>query len=284
MYLHYRHQFNLFNPMGYNKIIPIKDGNLCISVRNPRLIVISPPKPEYEVRDSESRLIGLNCCGDFTIQEGEILTLGKQKYKIQEITRESSQASDGAGYYLHVHKKLSKTSNFLLPLLGSNRNAYRWTQNFANSYIGLENDGDYGDSLYLLYRYDGTKLFAEFEADIKEHPWYEQTIDTDPYHVLFKFNFPEEVKEEVNLIINGKYSKISEQLKTRILDFHLSGKDRPLGQILYKSPQRKKALEEELGGKIPEDLDLLDAFKSEDEVFMSKYIISDGRTSTSDII
>lgn len=268
--------------MSKSSIFKLTNGtNMCIFVQNPRLLVINPVGKQYEViKDGE--LVEIDYCGEFNIKKGKIITIDKQKYKIQRIKKESSQGVAGEGYYLYIHNKLSKTSNFIFPYLGKNRDYFKWNENFVNSFIGTEEHGDYGTSIYLLYRYDGSINFFAFEKVITEHPWYKETVDTDKYHVLFRFDIPDDFLVDIEKIINGKYSRISEKGKEQILRFHNTTKDKPLGDILYRAESRKKQLEEDLSEphngsiiKISESADLLDPFDIEEEIFMNYYIIED---------
>ena len=269
--------------MTKNSIFKLNNGtSVCIFVQSPRLLVINPVAQQYEVLDKEGRLVGIDYCGEYSIKRGKIITIDKQKYKIKRIKKESSQGVAGQGYYLYTHDKLSKTSNFIFPYLGKNREYFKWNENFVNSFIGTEEDGDYGTSIYLLYRYDGSNSFSIFEKEITEHKWYKETIDTDKFHVLFRFDVPESALSDIDMLIRGKYSRISEEAKRQILSFHNTTKDKPLGDILYRGENRRKQLELELSEprngsiiKIDESADLLDPFDIEEEIFMNYYIIED---------
>lgn len=262
--------------MSNNQVINLKDGvAFCVSVINPRLLLATPAFKEYEVEDEEGNLIGLNCLDQFKINKGESIQFKNQKYKIQTIEKQVSKQGKTTGYYLYTHKDLTKTCNFIVPLLGYNRVYWRWSLNFVNAFCGTQMYADYGNSIYMLYRYQGDKIFGEFEQNLQNHPWFSESIDTDHYHVMFKFDIPEEWQEDVDLILKGKYSRISVKLKEKILKFHGSSETRPLGQILSKSPVRRKQLEKELGTSIPKNLDLLDPFKTEEEIFMNYLIIEE---------
>lgn len=253
---------------------------LTITAANPRALLISASSDVEETEDANGELIGLNYKEEFKIEQGGTVKLGKSKYKIQIIERHFSSNGTLLGYYLRTFKRLTKSSNFLFPLLGQNRAYWRWGVNFVNCFCGTQEDADYGDSIYLLYRFNGTKEWLEFETKIQQHPWFSEMLETDKHHTMFKFDIPESHREDVELILKGKYSRISEKSKSRILAFHNSSKSRPLGEILYRSEKRRLKLEEELEHSIPKGLDLLDKFSIKEEIFMNFYIIEEDESET----
>jgi hypothetical protein len=267
-----------------------EDTTVVINIVNPRTISISPTRKEYEIRDEESgKLIGLKYCEDVKILEGDTITVGDQKYKIHGFKKHATQKGKGINYHLSTNTKLTKTFNFIMPFLGYTKGHFRYNRDFINAFIGTQMYADYGNSIYLLYRFNGTKEFMEFEQEMCGHPWFSEQIDTDQYHVLFKFDIPDAYKEEIDLILDGKYSRLSVESKERILRFHDSTEHSTLGQILSRSKVRKRKLEAELSAEqhkidveLPEDAELLDKFSTKEELFMNYFIIENETTRESE--
>ena len=274
--------------MVKTKILQVNNDTMTIVVQtlDCRTVVISPPNEDVEIWDEKKeKLVGLNYYQELEIALGGVLALDKQKYKVRIIDKKDSDGAFGPGYYLYT-QKLNKSSNFIAPFLGFTRGYYRWSKNFVNCYVGTEKYGDYGSSIYMLYRFDGSKEFQEFEARVENHPWYSETIDPDKHHVLYRFDIPDDSKfrRDIDKILRGEYSEISVAAKNQILKFHHSNPDRPLGQILNKSPQRRREMEVDLstnkGGvrslvSISKNAELFDRFQIEQEIFMNYYIIED---------
>ena len=84
---------------------------------------------------------------------------------------------------------------------------------------------------------------------------------------MFVFNIPKEHKANYRKFCSGKYSKFSKTYKIDILDFHNLGVDGEVGQILFKSPGRKRIMEEKLGAILDEDSELLSIIEKEKETF-----------------
>jgi hypothetical protein len=74
------------------------------------------------------------------------------------------------------------------------------------------------------------------------------------------------------MFLEGKYSKFDPAFKTRILRFHNSGKESTLGHILYRTPARKKQLENALmlDFKLDENAELYSILNIEEETYDPK--------------
>jgi hypothetical protein len=260
------------------------DLKVTLSVKNPRIITVTPVDFKYETTSSESKLIAINYTEKISFKENSTITIEKQKYKVQYITKGSSANKEC--YQLHTHSAITKTSNFIMPFLGFNKDYFKWEEGFVNSYIGTEEDEDYGNKLYLLYRFNSSTKFTEFENQMISHPNFNKLMDPDPYHTIYCFDLPQDYQKDINTILEGKYSQISEEAKKRLIAFHKSTKERPLYQILYKDPKRKLQMEVDLSTpshkvKIPEDNELYSPLEKQEEIFLNKYKIEDGKNWTS---
>jgi len=255
--------------MGKSTVLTVKqDTSVIITEETTRLVHMSPAHADYEVLDSEGNIVGIDYCGEYKVDRNEVINLNKTKYKVLKINKVKHNGTKPAYYKLTTSSGLTKTFNFIMPLLGDSRNYFKFNTQFINAFMGTEQDGDYGSSLYLLYRFSGSTNYTDFEASLVDHPWYESTVDVDKYQVLYKFDIPEEHKMDVGLILSGKYSQVSVKTKERILRFHNTRETSTLGQILSKSPKRKAKLEADLKcDPIPNNLDLYSPFKPEEEIF-----------------
>jgi len=199
-----------------------KNVSVIITEENPRTIHVSPAHADYEVLDSEGNIESINYGGEYKIHKNKTINLNKTKYKLTNIKKIKATANKPAYYKLITNNGLTKTFNFIMPLLGDNRAFFKFSTQFVNAFIGYEPYGDYGDSIYLLYRFSGQLDYIKFEEQLMEHPWYKATVDVDKYQVLYQFDIPEEHKKDVNLLITGKYSSVSVSTKYRILRFNNS--------------------------------------------------------------
>ena len=93
-----------------------------------------------------------------------------------------------------------------------------------------------------------------------------ECIDPDKYHTLYKFKVPETWQNDINLIMEGKYSQISPKAKERIIEFHASNRNKPIGQVLYRCAARRQQMEKDLElepGTLTEDSELLEIYTKE---------------------
>tara|TARA_R100001463_G_scaffold23551_2_gene56405 strand:- start:18006 stop:18818 length:813 start_codon:yes stop_codon:yes gene_type:complete len=246
-----------------------------------RLISMYPVATKYEVLDERGKLVGLDYDGEYSVSEGTVLTVGKQKYKISEVKKSSRSTT---GYELYTFRKITTTGTFILPFLGKDRSFWRWSLEFVNAFIGDETQSD-GSEIHILYRFSGNKSFADFEFALIDLPGYIESVDTDKYHTLYKFKLPEAYKDDIQLIMQGNYSKISNTGKNRIMEFHNSNRTKAIGQILYKSRERREKIERDINSKLPADAELLDMFDVSQEIFKNKFKIvehNDGEKRNSD--
>lgn len=259
--------------MVKTRSVNLESGESVLMKITSRNIVIISSVTALEIIDDEKHLIALEYSKDLKFAKDKTIVIDKQPYKIIEIKEKISNGTDKS-YILNIHK-LTKSSMFIMPFLGHDREYFKWKSIFCNCFIGTESCASYGDSIFLLYRFSGQPWFSEFEAQLKSNPHFIESVDVDKAHVLYEFSVPSEYEEDKNLILEGKYSEVSEGAKTRIISFHKSGKGKPLYQILHKSEIRRKEMEKELGDSIPKENELFDKFKESNEIYLNKYRVDE---------
>ena len=153
--------------------------------------------------------------------------------------------------YLLLEDNPTKTNTYLTPILGKDYKFFSTEGHLINSYISE----DY-NSLYLKYRFSNTESFTELDKNLTNHSLYAKDINTNKYFISYKFTVPITFKEDVQLILDGKFSKVSNKLKKQILKFYNAPKDSHITGVLYKTKEKKKYLEQILGVSIPDDIDL----------------------------
>jgi hypothetical protein len=252
-----------------------------VESHSPRLLSVGPLGARFEILDDNGKLVGLDYDGEYLITKGSIIQIGSQKYKINRIKKGTAVAN---GYELYTHRKITTTGTFIVPFLGHNRDYFRWKKEFTNAFIGTDMYGDYGEYIYLLYRFDGTREFGEFEDGLQASPHYVDCIDPDKYHTLYKFSIPTEWRKDIDLVMQGKYSQVSPAAKERIFEFHSSNRNKPIGQVLYRCPARRQKMEKEMGvepGTLNKDSELLNMFNRKDEIYKNHYIIKENDATKS---
>jgi len=181
-------------------------------------------------------------------------------YKIQMIIVEKKQTA-----VILFSSLPNKTSTFLIPLLNKSKLQLKINSYFVNGYVS-----DCHNYLCLLYRYTGTNLYKTFEETMIKDKLCVKHIEYDNYHVMYLFKIPDMFRKDVEYFLEGKYSKFSDTLKKLILKFYGSGKDSVVAQILYKSPDLKILMEQNLNIKLGEKTELASKPILEQEIYTIK--------------
>lgn len=253
-------------------VISLDDGTtVTLEVENARTIKVFPQNPKVELVENQ-QIKELTYSSEFSIKTNEPIVVDKLPFNIQKIEKLTSGNKKNSGYYLRTHK-LNKTSQFIVPLLGLEKDSLLWDSQFCNAFIGHYKEG-YGEAIYLLYRFESGEDFNMLDELITSYTYYDKSISPDSYHILFKLEIPSRCKQDIEYILEGKYSFISQEAKLCILNFFKGSKESPMGQILYKGSKRKAMLEEAIGEKLEDDAELLSMFNYDDEVYLSKYQIN----------
>ncbi len=204
---------------------------------------------------------------DRSISLNETVEVSKKPYKINKI---ESEIVNGKILYNCSTARLTKSSLFLLPMLGGTRRLYMWDKLFVNAFINAD---QHKNSICLLYRFSGDTIFLKFEQALKQFRTFKDTFDPSPHFVMFVFDVPENHKEQYDLYIAGKYSKFSPTFKSKIMEFHGFNIHGEMAQILFQDEKRRLRLQEELDAEIELDSELLSIIDIEEETFNPKIYI-----------
>jgi len=202
--------------------------------------------------------------------DGTFLSLGttveikKIKYKINIIEEIIVNTTK---YYKLSLAKRTKASTFITPMLGANKNLYFWNKLFVNCFIQTPEDKN---CIALLYRWSSNPLYIKFEKALSQFQNFRRRYDPSPNYVMFVFDVPKRHIRNYKKFIEGKYSKFSKAYKLDILEFHDADFHDEIGQIIFKSEKRRKALERKLDSKLPDNSELLSIINIEDETYDSE--------------
>jgi hypothetical protein len=244
----------------------IKCKELTYTVVNPLTIRITGGTNSITpVRNVEDDIIELTTEDGISYKTGLTLVHKKRPYKIniieQGITRKII-------YYDLKIAERTKSSIFILPMLGTHKTLFLYDSLLLNAFIGIH---ETGDCIVLVYRFSMDPIFMKFEQALKQFSNFKETIDIDPHHVVFVFAVPKRHQVNYQKFVEGEYSKMSNDYKIQILDFHDLDLGGPIGQILFKNPKRKLQLEELLDVELEDDSELYSIMTPETEHFDPNY-------------
>ena len=170
-------------------------------------------------------------------------------YDVKEI-----QTGDNNRTFLLNTHELTKATGFLTPIISVLPLEIGFRDSFINCYI--QSYTGYPTHLVLLYRISIDKDFDLINRSLMDLEGYVKNILHDGSLKLFIFKVPDKFLNDVALFITGKYSMLSELLKSRIIRFHRLQESSMLYKILYRNIALKKFIEMDLGEEIPDNLDL----------------------------
>jgi hypothetical protein len=149
----------------------------------------------------------------------------------------------------------NKSKTYLLPYMADHIEL-SFIQRLKNTYI-LYN-GVY--QFCMEYEFTGKKVFTDYEASLVRNPLFVEMADIDKEHVVYVFDFPDEMFPIIDLFTKGRYSYLPDKGKIKrflMANFGVKS-DHRIFHILDRTVYLRSALEDTLGVAIPEELDLED--------------------------
>jgi hypothetical protein len=159
----------------------------------------------------------------------------------------------------------TKTSTFILPILGGTKKLFLWNTFFVNAHLNKDK------TLTLVYRDINDPLLNRFRSTIESFAIFISGEEINDQFIAYTLKVRHKYKQIVEFFLKGKYSKFPIEYKLKILEFHEKDMDDLVGQVLFKSKKRKAYLEDLLGCEIDKEIDLLSLPENE-EFNIKKYI------------
>jgi len=225
--------------------IDLLAGNkITYKVKNARMVEMYTNTNDVEIIVEKDEIKGIRIedklfkVGDIFQHDLENIPSG---YKIRKIMTGADGSKYKHRFTLFSHIR-NKSTSYLLPLLGKTNNYFFTDSYLVNAYVSKSLD-----KLFLLYRYSKSDVYSTVEDNIFNHPNFVKIHNNIAGFDVFEFDIPKRFYTDVNLYINGKYSKISNEAKGLIRNFYnLSDKSR-IWHVLTRDDSLKKELEKRFG-------------------------------------
>lgn len=243
------------------------NGSVTFTPVNGRTVRMTGSVIDYRQEIENGNIIKLSTDNLFVEIGSIVKARAKLLYKVNLINPVYNAVNFLVGYDLSIAKS-NKSSIFICPMLGGNRELFLWEKYLVNTFIGTPEEENV---ICLLYRWSSDKLFTKFEGALQAFKTYKYHVDTDPFHVMYVFDIPDGMRSSFDSFVKGKYSEIDDLVKLKILDYHNFNMDGTTAKILFKSPSLKKQLEEELDVSIPIENELHSPPKMIEEKFNPEY-------------
>lgn len=185
-------------------------------------------------------------------------------------------------FNLHSYKR-NKTTTYLLPLLGPMNlvgshpiDIPRGTQNeyskycvntyLINAYIAQKKP----KSIYLVYRFSEHPTYKTYETLLYKHPKFIKIHEhSNQEFIVFEMDLGEEYREDIKLLMKGKYSELNRTTQVKIMRFYnprmFPESHKKIAQILLRHKEYREELSKRLGYNLPEEAELDDIPEPENE-------------------
>lgn len=176
----------------------------------------------------------------------------------------------------------SKSFSFILPILDYWDSSFLVNDNLTGCFIGDEDYPELKNHIFLLYKFSGDKWFLNFEEQLQDCDYFVTQYEPDKFHTMFVYDIPVHQQINYDYIKDGKYSKISDSYKQRIIEFHSIAFGTQTGEVvrrvLYKHDSQYEAWEAKINEGlprsrwtfIPRDQDPAEAMNS-DDIYSDKF-------------
>lgn len=232
-------------------IIKLADNNeIEITIYNARNILVKLESKLVHIVKKGNVITELNFSDNFHIEVGDLFPLisncnTKTTYTVEII--KLLEIKNKKYIYMISCELINKTSHWLLPFVGKDEEELGYNTILRNAYI-FNNDSDFYNKGYTFLKYAYLKEYDYFLNKLSNHL---NCVNVNRlysrYEYLYTFRIPAQWINDTNLIMEGKYSQISDEAKKRILSFHKLNVKGETGNILYKDKDYLLKLQREYG-------------------------------------
>jgi hypothetical protein len=224
--------------------IKIEAGNeIKYTIKNANMIELYTNTIEVpeEINTETGEIKGITI-GNKTIKVGDKFSHGYEEipssYEVSKIMKGGDPKVSFRHKYTILSHERVKTTDYILPCLGQTKGYFDVEGYLVNAYLGKKDN-----KLYLLYRFAKTKFYDDLEKRLLNHPRLVKIDNSIPGYDVFVYSIPEQHLEDIELFKKGKYSKLSDALKTKIKVFYGLNVKSNLWKILTKDESLIKELE-----------------------------------------
>lgn len=167
-------------------------------------------------------------------------------------------------------KEQNRSKTYFIPLLNDYLNINLGL--LINTYLFDVNrpelNVDLFKGLFLHFRWSNNEISRMYEQDLLNSPYVKEHYDVDSESYMVYVSFPADIIIDAQKIFNGKFSKITDESKSKIVRYWPgTNANTELYGVLFRTALYKKKLEERLDVKIPENNELGAVFNMHDETF-----------------
>ena len=215
-----------------------------------------------ERRGDDYEILSLIIEDTYRLKISDIVDVEGVTYTVNKIRKGAES------YYYFVQEKATKVSHFIMPVLGHDYSYFDFKETFYNSYIS-----DVYYSIFLVYKFNNSKEYLQLEDRLQKHTFFLRMLDPDPNTVVFEFKLDERYRDDIFLIMKGKYSSITTTLKSKICTFHKFSIQSKTFRLLYRDKTLREDMSNEYGFDIPDEWELMSKPIIKEELWMHQSIL-----------
>lgn len=165
--------------------------------------------------------------------------------------------------------KNTRSKAYIVPLLTEHIDIHKAL--FVNSYLFDINrpkvNNNNIEGIFLLFSWSNNSIHKIYEEKLIKSSFIKDHYDINDKLYMVFFEFPDDIINDINFIIDGKFSKISIKAKEIIFNYWQVAPNSKIHSILTKSKKYKVQLENELNVRIEYDAELGDKLNYHQETF-----------------
>lgn len=172
---------------------------------------------------------------------------------------------------MSINIQVNKSKTYLLPLFIKELNL-KFEEKIVNTYLFLDNYKTEEDLFIILYNYDGSDEFAEYEYQMQNSEHFVTQVGVGNKE-LYVFKIPSKIRWEYDAYKAGAYSAFRDDKKRIILSYvankvgRINQTYQDVKDVLFKSLERRKRMEKNLAIKLPPNCELSSIYIKEKETF-----------------
>lgn len=231
-------------------IIKLHDNKkINLEVVNARILTMKFDPKTAHVISKGDQIICIEFDGGFHIEVGDLFPLitecnTKTLYKVLKIEKLENTET-----YKIINEQINKSTHWLLPFVALCESEIGYDSILTNAYIYNDNPlFTFYKNGYIFLKYNYRQEYDSFFKQLESHTnFIKLSTLYSRYDYVYVFKIPEQWMKDVNLLLEGKYSQISNKAKLRILKFHSLKANGRTGNILYRSKSYMAELQEKYG-------------------------------------
>lgn len=169
----------------------------------------------------------------------------------------------------------NKSFTYVLPMLDWWNNDFLINGQLRGVFIGDRTHDILNNHIFLLYRYSADRWFVGYEEELKDCDYYVTHYEPDKRHTMFVYDVPQYHQSDYDMFKLSKYSKLTEDYKKQIVEFHGKDKCRKVIAVMYKHESMFLEWEKQLNEGLPKiqwtflprDGECADSLHDDEEIF-----------------